>query len=156
VSVPEPPTVYRETRDEEYVTDASKRADIQEYFDGMENAWEEGFSEWASETTLTEDEYRLLTDLDLLETLDWSWDETAGRVTYETGRIPADWKTLPEFDAIDSWSTVSAINEELDELGRTVAGILTDYYVAWEAEDRVVKTFGDQYNGRDDVLTDRT
>jgi hypothetical protein len=151
---PEPPTVYRETRDDEYHADVSKRADVQEYMDGVENAWEEGFGEWASETSLTEAEYRVMTDLGFVEELDFRWDEETRQVTYFAPRIPDDWQTNERFSTVDSWSTVSVINEEVDDLGETVAGVLTDYYVAWESEERVVKTFGDQFNGRDDVLTD--
>lgn len=41
-----------------------------------------------------------------------------------------------------------------EELGQTATGTLTDYNVAWVSEDRIVQTFGDQFNGRDDALTD--
>lgn len=154
VPTPDPPAIYRGFRDEEYQSDISKRADIQEYFDGMENAWGEAFGEWASETGLTEGEYRAMLDLGFLASLDFHYDELAREVTYEAPQIPDDWKTVDKFSALDSWSTVSAINEEIDELGETVAGVLTNYYIAWESEADVVETFGNQFNARDEVLTD--
>ena len=154
VSTPDPPSVYRTARDEEYETDASKRADIQAYLVGSENAWEEGFSQWAVETSLAEDEYRLILEAGLLDEFDFYWDDEAGSVSYTAPDVPGDWETNPRFSWIDSWSTASAVDETLDDLGETVAGVLTDYFLAWEEEAHVVDTFGSQFNGRDDVLTD--
>lgn len=153
VPVPDPPTISR-TSDGEADDEVTKRTDIEEYFDGMENAWEEGFDEWASATALTEIEYHTIREAGLLEAFDFRWDERAGYVTYEATRVPADWKQRAEFSTLDSWSAVSVINDELDELGETVAGVLTDYYIEWETEAHVVETFGSQFNARDDVLTD--
>lgn len=113
-----------------------------------------GFSEWAAETPLAEDEYRTIRELDLIESFDFHWDEAAGEVAYDAPEIPQNWEAIERFSIVDSWSTVSAINEELDALGETVAGVLTDYYVDWETEEHVVETFGEQFNARDDVLTE--
>jgi len=157
VPTPDPPDVYREDRDEEYVeevAEGSRRADIEEYLAGSENAWAEGFDEWATETSLAEDEYRAVAEAGLLEEFDFYWDDEAEIVGFSAPEIPDGWETDPRFSWVDSWSTASAVTEELDDLGETVAGVLTDYFLAWEDEDHVVDTFGVQFNGRDDVLTD--
>ena len=157
VPTPDPPGVYREDRDEEFreeVDGSSRRADVQEYLAGPENAWGEGFGEWAAETSLVEDEYRPIEEAGLLEAFDFFWDGEAEVVGYTAPEVPDDWETDPRYSWVDSWSTASAVNEELDALGETVAGVLTDYFLEWETEAHVVETFGSQFNGRDDVLTD--
>ncbi|WP_266076991.1 hypothetical protein [Haladaptatus caseinilyticus] len=151
VSTPDAPTIDGE-REDQYEPDGAKRSDLQEYLDGEENAWEEGFSEWAAETPLSEESYRIILELGLLDRLDFFWDAETEEVRYESPEIGDGWLNL--HPSLDSWSAVSEINEELDDLGETVAGVLTDYYVAWEAEKEVTKTFGDQYNGRDDALSE--
>ncbi len=151
VTTPDPPVIDGANEDQ-YEPDGSKHGELQTYLDGEENAWEEGFSEWAAETPLSEASYRALLDLGLIADLDFFWESETGEVGYESPEIDEGWKGRhPE---LDSWATVSAINEELDELGETVAGILTDYYVAWASESNVTETFGEQYNGRDDALSE--
>lgn len=152
VATPDAPTVYEETRDDQYESDVDKRADLQTYLDGEENAWEEGFDDWASETALSVDTYEIVLDLGLIEAFDFYWNPEEEEIEYEAPEIPDDWEDKSRYVEIDSWSTVSAINEEMDELGETVAGLLTDYYVDWETERDIVETFGDQYNGRDDAM----
>ena len=152
VPTPTAPTIYREARDEQYESDVDKRADLQSYLDDEENAWEEGFSDWADETALSVDAYRIALDLGFIEEFDFYWSPEREEVEYETPEIPDEWEDKERYAEVDSWSTVSAINEELDELGETVAGLLTDYYVEWGSERDIVETFGDQYNGRDDAM----
>ncbi|WP_435153603.1 hypothetical protein [Haladaptatus sp. DFWS20] len=151
VSTPDAPTIDGESEDQ-YEPDGAKRSDLQEYLDGDENAWEEGFSEWASETSLSEDSYRIILELGLLNELDFFWDTETEEVGFESPEIGDDWKD--RHPQLETWSTVSEINEEMDELGETVAGTLSDYYIAWEAEREVTETFGEQYNGRDDALSE--
>jgi hypothetical protein len=152
VDTPTAPTIYEETRDDQYESDVDKRADLQDYLDGVENAWEEGFETWADETALSDDTYRAVLDLGLIEEFDFYWNPELEEVEYEAPEIPDDWEERRRYADLDSWSTVSAINEEMDDLGETVAGILDDYYVEWGTERDVVETFGDQYNGRDDEI----
>lgn len=152
VATPTAPTIYREARDEQYESDVDKRADLQSYLDDEENAWEEGFSDWADETALSMDDYQIVLDLGFIEEFDFYWSPEREEVEYETPEIPDDWEDKERYEEVDSWSTVSAVNEELDELGETVAGLLTDYYVEWGSERDIVETFGDQYNGRDDAM----
>ncbi|MFC7203246.1 hypothetical protein ACFQJC_06945 [Haloferax namakaokahaiae] len=154
VPTPNPPASYREARDDEYVTDRSRRAEIQAYLTGVENAWTEAFTQWSIDTSLSLDEYQLVLRVGLLDEFDFYWDDERQRIEYTAPKIPDEWEQLDEFDSLDSWATVSAINDELDELGDTVAGVLTDYYVSWDSEDGVVDMFGSQFNARDDVLTD--
>ncbi|WP_410767465.1 hypothetical protein [Haloferax sp. DFSO60] len=154
VPTPNPPSSYREARDDEYVSDGTRRAEIRAYLTGTENAWGEGFTEWTIDTSLTETEYDVVVELGLLAEFDFYWDDERQRIEYTAPKIPDDWETSETFDSFDSWETVSAINGELDNLGETVAGVLTNYYVSWDSEDGVVDMFGSQFNARDDVLTD--
>jgi hypothetical protein len=153
VSTPDPPTVSRASRDDGYA-DGAKRADIQAYLAGTENAWDEGFSEWAAETSLTEAAYRAVAAVGLFDEFDFYWDETADRVAYTAPQLRSDPETTRRLSALDTGESASAIDEELDELGATVAGVLTAYFVGWEADSDVVDTFGSQYNARDDDRTD--
>ena len=100
---------------------------------------------------LSEETYDLVLEFGFIEELNFFWDEEFDEVRYEAPEIPDDWKTRDEYSMLDSWSTVSSINEEVDRLGETVANLLTDYYVDWETEADIVETYGDQYNGRDDA-----
>lgn len=150
ITTPDSPRVYRENRDEEYVPSETRRADIQDYLDGSENAWQEGFGDWASETTISDESFLLLGTLGMFERFDFRWEPETGRVDYDAPRIPVDWQTTDRYSALDSWDTVSEINEELDDLGETVAGVLSDYYLAWETDSYVVDTFGSQFNGYED------
>ncbi|EFW92439.1 hypothetical protein ZOD2009_09028 [Haladaptatus paucihalophilus DX253] len=152
VTTPAAPTIYELTRDDQYESDVHKRADLQTYLDGEENAWHEGFSAWAAETALSVDAYHIALDLGCIAAFDFYWDPELEEVAYEAPEIPDDWEDRSRYADIDSWSTVSAINEEMDALGETVAGVLTEYYVDWESERDIVETFGDQYNGRDDAM----
>lgn len=148
VPTPEAPTIYDETRGDEYEPDAAQRANLQAYFE-TEDAWVEGFTEWATTTPLTEREYAIIDDLKMIRDFDFYWDPETEHVEYEAPEIPDTWETQDVHRDLDTWSTVSAINEELDALGRSVADLLTDYYVDWEAEDEL---FGEQFNARDDVV----
>jgi hypothetical protein len=150
---PDPPTVSRASRDDGYA-DASRRADIQAYLTGTENAWDEGFSEWATETSLTEAEYRAVAAIGLFDEFDFYWDATADRVAYTAPELPSNPETMRRLSALDTETSAAAIGEELDELGATVAGVLTAYFVEWETDADIVDTFGSQYNARDDARTD--
>jgi len=156
VTPPDPPRIFDETR-EEYEYDEARRADVQAFFEN-ENAWGEGFEEWAEETRLSAAEYAAVRELGLIRTFDFHWDADAERVAYDAPAIPDDWADRDYPPVLDSWATVSKVNEELDDLGRTVADLLTDYYVDWRAREELDseyrQLFGEQFNARDDDVSE--
>ncbi|MFB6353464.1 MAG: hypothetical protein ABEJ92_05205 [Halobacteriales archaeon] len=99
-----------------------------------DGAWADAWAEWAAETELTEAEYEIARDLGLFEQYDFFWDDFADRVGYHAPGLPEDWKQRDLHPAIESWSTVSAINAALTELGQVVSEVLKADYVDWEAE----------------------
>ncbi|GGL22140.1 hypothetical protein GCM10009037_01870 [Halarchaeum grantii] len=99
-----------------------------------EGAWEEGFAEWAAQSDLDESEWEIVEDLGLVTGFDFFWDDFADRVGYHAPGLPEDWKERDLHPALDSWSTVSAINAELTELGRIVSDRLKADYVDWDAD----------------------
>lgn len=99
-----------------------------------EGAWEQAWDEWAGDTALTEEEYAVAADLDLLAEFDFFWDDFADRVGYHAPGLPEDWRERDLHPELDSWSTVSSINASLTELGQIISDVLKDGYVDWEAE----------------------
>ena len=92
----------------------------------------------------------------MVPALDFYWNPASDSVEYEAPTVPDDWATRPARAGIDSWSTASMVDEELDALGETVANTLDDYFVDWEPTERRDSTyrelFGEQFNGGDDFL----
>ncbi|GAA0305856.1 hypothetical protein [Halarchaeum salinum] len=99
-----------------------------------EGAWDEAFAEWAAQSGLDASEWQIVVDLDLIERFDFFWDDFADRVGYHAPGLPEDWKERDLHPDLDSWSTVSAINAELTELGRIVSDRLKADYVDWDAD----------------------
>lgn len=97
-------------------------------------AWEEAFERWAAETPMTEDEWRIVDELDLVSRFDFFWDDFAGRVGYHAPGIPQDWKERTVHPDITSWKEVSSINAGLTEFGQLVCDVLKDEYITWESE----------------------
>jgi len=137
VETPPPPELEEhdpnEYEDAEVVGASDYRRDDLDAF-LREGAWEEAFAEWAAQSDLTADEWRIVEDLDLVARFDFFWDDFANRVGYHAPGIPEDWKERTLHPDLDSWSTVSAINAELTELGRIVSDRLKADYVDWDAE----------------------
>ena len=109
-----------------------RREELEEFLEA--GAWKDSFEAWADETALTESEYAIARDLDLLAEFDFFWDDFADRVGYHAPGLPEDWRERDIHPDLDSWSTVSSINASLTELGQVVSDVLKDEYVDWEAE----------------------
>jgi len=137
VDVPEPPEL--ETKDPNEYEDAEvvgtsdyKRDEIQQFL--QEGAWEEAFTEWAATTALSESDFDIITDLNMIQQFDFFWDSFAERVGYHAPGIPEDWKERDYHPELQSWGSVSGINAALTELGQVVCDVLKDEYIDWESE----------------------
>ncbi|WP_336035363.1 hypothetical protein [Halobacterium yunchengense] len=129
--VPEPPDLSNrgtprefEWQEETLGSEDFYREDIEDLL--QEGAWKEGFNEWAEYTTLDEEHVRLVSDLGLFQAFDFYWDPTDDRLRFDAPTLPDDWRELNATGSLDS-STVSTIDSELDDLGRTVKEVLDDY-----------------------------
>ena len=137
VAVPEPPPLSDDLDPDEYedatvVADTDyRREELAEFL--SDGAWEEAFRRWAAETKVTEDEFAIIEELDLIESFDFFWDDFADRVGYHAPGLPEDWQERNIHPAIDSWGTVSSINAGLTEFGQIVCDVLVEKYIDWEA-----------------------
>lgn len=135
VEPPDPPSLSTNVDISEYddveTTGGSDyhRDDLQAFLE--EGAWAEAFDEWAAHTDLDEDDWQIVLDLDLVSEFDFFWDEFADRVGYHAPGVDEDWRERNIHPALDSWNTVSSINANLAELGRTVSDLLKSDYVDW-------------------------
>jgi len=137
VAVPDPPELEgmdpNEYEDAEVVGEADyRREEIESVL--RDGAWEEAFSEWAADASMTETDFTAVRDLGLLGRFDFFWDSHANRVGYHAPGLPEDWKERNIHPEIDSWGTVSAINAGLTELGQVACEVLKAEYIDWEAE----------------------
>jgi len=88
-----------------------------------DDAWEEGFEEWAEYTDLSEAEYRSVQAAGLLDTLDFYWDPVVEEVCFEVPDVPTG-LTEPTEDG-------GRFRGELEDLSQTVVDVLEDGYVDW-------------------------
>jgi len=137
VEPPAPPRLNIGQSTEEYEdasvsSDEYRREQLQEFLD--EGAWEEAFEQWAIGAEISEFEWRVARELDLVSRFDFFWDDFADRVGYHAPGIPEDWREREIHPELDSWGTVSSINAGLTELGQIVCEVLKDEYIDWEAE----------------------
>ncbi len=142
VATPAPPGLQQtdpnEYDDADIVGDTDyKRDELEAHL--SDGAWTEAFQEWAETTNMTEPEFDILTDLEMIQQFDFFWDSFAERVGYHAPGIPEDWKQANYHPDIDSWGTVSSINASLTELGQLICDILKDNYIdfdgSYEAPD---------------------
>lgn len=143
VDVPDPPDLTNGFVDA-YEGDEDRRADIQEYFES-ENAWGEAFSEWTTVTTVTEEEYAVIDDLELIAEFDFFWNADSGHVEYEAPSVRSHPRASERYPELDSSARVAFIDDALDELGAIVADVLTEYYIEWESED----VFAERYDAEE-------
>lgn len=129
--VPEPPDLSNrgmprgfEWQEETLGSEDFHREDLEDLL--QEGAWTEGFNEWATYTTLEDEHVRVASDLGLFQALDFYWDPTDDRLRFDSPPVPDDWQDRTAATSLDS-STVSMIESELDDLGRTVQEELEDY-----------------------------
>jgi hypothetical protein len=137
VETPAPPTLDTSVDADEYEDadvggDEYRREELQEFLET--GAWDEAFEQWAADTEMTEAEFAIVRDLDLIERFDFFWDDFAGRVGYHAPGLPEDWKERDIHPDLDSWGAISSINAGLTELGQTVCDVLKDDYIDWEAD----------------------
>jgi hypothetical protein len=136
VPTPEPPTLNtvdpNEYDDAEVGGDEYHREDLERFL--QEGAWTEAFEQWAATSDLSEAEWAIVEELDLVSHFDFFWDSFADRVGYHAPGLPEDWKERDIHVDLDSWGQVSGINAGLTELGQVVCDVLKDDYVDWESE----------------------
>ncbi|MEF8843405.1 MAG: hypothetical protein V5A62_17565 [Haloarculaceae archaeon] len=136
VEIPDPPELRDvdpdEYEDAEIVGDTEYRRDELETF-LRDGAWVEAWNQWAEYTDLTEEEWVVVEDLELVKRFDFFWDSFANRVGYHAPGLPEDWKERDLHPEIDSWGTVSGINAGLTELGQVVSEVLKQEYIEWES-----------------------
>ncbi|MCU4973020.1 hypothetical protein OB955_09725 [Halobacteria archaeon AArc-m2/3/4] len=141
VEIPEPPTI-RAPQDpgdydavdepEDWTGDTAPREALAEFL--REGAWADAFDEWREQTYMGEEEFQLVLDLGLIDEFDFYWNPSAADVGYraptlpESGTLSASDETLEEVDA-------EGIEEELDELGRTVSEVLENRYIDRSGEE---------------------
>lgn len=140
VMTPDPPELNTTGNGSEYDDtgpggEEYHRADLASFFE--DGAWEEAFDEWAARTDLTEDEYAIVDDLDMLQEFDFFWDEFATRVGYHAPGLAEDWSEREIHPELQSWNTVSSINAAVAELGGIVSEVLQSDYVDWDEEPDV-------------------
>jgi hypothetical protein len=139
VETPDPPTLDdpRDPGDydaldepEEWIGDDYRREELAGLL--REGAWHDGFAEWSDHTQLTEGEFRVVTDLGLVEEFDFYWNPAAEDVGYRAPTLPDD--PPAPYDDLDTEDR-SVIDEELDALGRTVSEVLETDYIHRSGEE---------------------
>lgn len=137
VDPPDPPTLSTDVDADEYDDvdvqgQEYRRDEIEETL--TDSAWEAAFGEWAEHTDVTDEEYAIIRDLDMVAEFDFFWDSFAGRVGYHAPGLPEDWKERSIHPELDSWEQVSSINAGLTELGQIVSEVVKDRNPDWEAD----------------------
>lgn len=150
VSIPEPPDLSNRGRPSSFDWDESETLGSEEFSREdletllQEGAWREGFEEWAGYTDLDEEEVRVADDLDLFQAFDFYRDPTDDHLRYDVPTVPEDWREREVTESLDS-SSVSAINSELQDLGRAVHETLQNYHQrSRDTSDRNEERFGER------------
>lgn len=131
VETPEPPDLSNrgmprefEWQEETLGSEDFYREDLEDLL--QESAWTEGFNEWAEYTDLDEEQVRVVNDLALFQAFDFYWDPIDDRLRFDAPTVPDDWRKRNTTKSLDS-STVSLIDNELEDLGRAVHETLEGY-----------------------------
>lgn len=109
-----------------------RRDELSEFL--REGAWAEAFEHWAADARVTESEWAIVEELELISRFDFFWDDFADRVGYHAPGIPEDWRERELHPDLESWGQVSSINAGLTELGQEVCDVLKSDYIDWEAD----------------------
>lgn len=150
VEIPDPPSLHGpQPRDGYESTDMSdqdveddyRREEVENFL--REGAWEEAFGQWADLTSLSEDDFRTITDLGLIDEFDFYWDPGTDEVGYISPSIPQE-----KQDAFGS-GDVGEYEAELDLLGREVSEMLENDYLLRDDDDEQFGFFDDDYTGED-------
>jgi hypothetical protein len=94
-------------------------------------AWADAFEEWREVTTLSDDQFRTVRELGLIERFDFLWNPAAEDVGYLVPPVPS---ARPDGEPLDR-DERQEMAEELDELGRIVSDVLEGDYVHRSAEE---------------------
>jgi hypothetical protein len=153
IEVPESPDLSNrgtprefEWQEETLGSEEFYREDIEDLL--QEGAWTEGFNEWAEYTTIDDEQVRLVDELGLFQAFDFYWDPTEERLRFDAPRVADGSREQETAQSLDA-STVSAIEGELDDLGRAVQETLEDYL----DRDDVASDYGwgeEPYGDRDE------
>jgi len=148
VALPTPPDITNRGVPEKFDVDVLAGSDLDLRREELEavlrdGAWREGFEEWAQYTDLSERDAELAEELGLFRALDFFWDFETDRLRYVVPAVPEAWDDRAGSDGVPT----STLQEELDDLGRTVSEIVATDYVDWgegESSDLVwgVESFG--------------
>ena len=150
VPVPEPPDLSNRGRPRSFEWDESEtlgsedfyREDIEDLL--QQDAWREGFEEWAAYTDLDEELFRVVDDLGLFQAFDFYRDPTDGHLRFDAPTVPEDWHERDVSASLDSKS-ISLIDAELQDLARAVHETLQTYLPeAGEGSDWDEDTFGER------------
>lgn len=134
VEVPDPPSLHgpQDPGDydavdepEDWTGDDFRREALADFL--REGAWEDGFDEWREQTYISEDEFRLVLDLGMIDEFDFYWNPSAEDVGYRAPTL-ADDRPVSRGESLEEIDT-DGIEEELDDLGRTVSEVLENDYI---------------------------
>ena len=152
VPIPEPPDLSNRGRPSGFDWDDSETLGSEEFHREdlerllQEGAWREGFEEWADYTDLDEELVRVIGDLDLFHAFDFYRDPVDDHLRFDVPTVPEDWRERDVADSLDA-SSVSTINGELEDLGRTVHETLQNYH---ERTDNAAESDEESFDERDE------
>lgn len=150
VEIPDPPSLHGPQPREEYdaidadevdTGDDYRREAVRDFLE--EGAWEEAFGQWADLTSLSDDDFRTIRDLGLIDRFDFYWNPATDQVGYIAPDVPEEAR-----DAIGP-GDVGEFEAELDALGREVSEMLENDYLLRDDEDESFGFFADDDSGED-------
>ncbi|WP_336361196.1 hypothetical protein [Haladaptatus sp. ZSTT2] len=94
-------------------------------------AWEDAFDEWAAHTGMSEDNFAVVVEYNLVDDFDFYWDAETDEVGYRSPTLPQTARDQLDAEIVDD------IELELDSLGRVVTEMLENDYLLRDDE-----TFG--------------
>ncbi|MFC4550408.1 MULTISPECIES: stage III sporulation protein AB [Halorussus] len=116
---------------EDETGDTHRRENLAEFL--QNGAWEDAFEEWAEHTYLTDEEFRVVRELGLIDEFDFYWNPSDEDVGYRAPTVPDE---LPEpYDETLERGDVQGIDEALDALGRTVSEVMENDYIHRDASE---------------------
>ncbi|OLZ41168.1 hypothetical protein A6E15_09290 [Natrinema saccharevitans] len=139
VEVPDPPSLHGSQHlgdydaveePDERTGDNVRREALADFLEA--GVWVDAFDEWAREPSLTDREFRLGREYDLLDAFDFDWNQSAEDVGYRTPSVPPDAVAdHADFDDV----AVETIEEELESLGWIVSEVLETDYIHRDGEE---------------------
>lgn len=148
VEIPDPPSLYGpQPRDgyeaidmtDQDTEDDYRREEIENFL--LDGAWEEAFGQWADTTSLSEQEFREISNLGVIDQFDFYWDPATDEMGYMAPSLPEE--------ARDTFGSgdIREFESELDSLGREVSEMLENDYLL--RDDEQFGFFADDYTGED-------